>query len=66
MVSDVEAWKEMQEHAREVAMTAKKARRPNGRLEGLEERQRDVLREVDGIEERYSRLFDMVNAESAA
>lgn len=72
-MGEVEAWKEMQEHAWEVGMTARKMGRGGGRavrgegekeerekkgeLESLEKRQRGVLLELDGLEERYERLF---------
>lgn len=81
-VSDVEAWKEMQERAWEVGMTARKLRsgsRAPGRAEEevraqtvgtagndevaeLERRRRAVLSDLDGLEEKYSRLFALANA----
>ncbi|ORY88772.1 kinase-like domain-containing protein [Leucosporidium creatinivorum] len=97
-VSDVEAWKEMQERAWEVGLTARKKRRETGgvgdeveredgdegqgkgsrrseveesappgvqRDEGLfklEERQKGVLNELDGLEEKYRSLFALANA----
>ena len=54
-VSDVEAWKAMQEHAWEVGMTARKEK--SGLGYGLEERQRSLLGELDRVEERYRDLF---------
>lgn len=92
-VSDVEAWKEMQERAWEVGMTARKKRgekggesnpleRDNGgsrrsaqrssveappsaerdeSLLELEERQRGVLSELDGLEDKYRSLFALAN-----
>lgn len=61
-VSDVEAWKEMQEHAWEVGVTARKSRKGAGRareLDGLERRRLDVLDELDGLEEKYRGLFEL-------
>ena len=81
-VTDVEAWKEMQERAWEVGMTARKKQKVQpgsaGRdeeprnmfleaqapcaeheegLEQLEQRRKGVLSELDGLEEKYSKLF---------
>lgn len=95
----MEAWKEMQERAWEVGMTARKKRRESAgvgdaeegggddqreeesprrsatadeaaapsiqRDEGLlklEERQKGVLTELDGLEEKYRSLFALANA----
>lgn len=69
MLSDVEAWKEMQDHAFEVGMTAKKTlSRPSrlnlqrleetaeqsGGMEELERRRRKLGVEMERLEQRYS------------
>ena len=71
LLGEVEAWKEMQEHAWEVGMTARRKGRgtkigrdggeegaaEKGNLERLERRQKGVLQELDGLEEKYGRLL---------
>lgn len=64
MLSDVEAWKEMQEHAFEVGMTAKKTlSRPRAKVrqgpeddfeDELEERRRKLERDVEKLEAKYA------------
>lgn len=90
-VTDVEAWKEMQERAWEVGMTTRKKQKvqalgvegtehalvvPKAALESmteerregwegldrLEQRRKGVLSELDGLQEKYSRLFALVKS----
>lgn len=51
----------MQEHAWEVGQTAKKGKKRVG-LEGLEERQRGMVRDLDGIEGRFETLFALLRS----
>lgn len=92
MVSDMDAWREMQDHAWSVGMSARKGhltrqhseskggnsahgdakegevrsdfKENEGILDGLEKRQKEVVRQLEDIDRKYGPLFALAEQAS--